>query len=78
MFNTYLSNFFMGNPFLKEEEEEEEAIIHEIDNQNHNIIPFHHPKLSSSTRKVSLTASKYSSKRNTYITKESTAELMQE
>jgi hypothetical protein len=52
----------MGNPFLKEEEEEEEeeAIIHEIDNQNHNIIPFHHPKLSSSTRKVSLTASKYS------------------
>jgi hypothetical protein len=76
MFNTYLSNFFMGNPFLKEEEEE--AIIHEIDNQNHNIIPFHHPKLSSSTRKVSLTASKYSSKRNTYITKESTAELMQE
>jgi hypothetical protein len=43
MFNTYLSNFFMGNPFLKEEEEEEEeegAIIHEIDNQNHKIIPF--------------------------------------
>jgi len=55
----------MGNPFFFKEEEG--AIIHEIDNQNHNIIPFHHPKQSSSTRKVSLTASKYSTKRNTYM-----------
>jgi hypothetical protein len=78
MFLVYVKQFLHGKPFFFFKEEEEGAIIHEIDNQNHNIIPFHHPKQSSSTRKVSLTASKYSTKRNTYITKESTAELMQE